>query len=537
MDGKMKMEEHLIEELQLNGLGYRSIFENTGTVMLIVEEDMTISMANNEFEQLTGYKREEIEGKKKWIDFVHPSDLKGMIERHKLRRSDSNRAVRNYEFQLVHRDGSIRNILLTVDLIPKTKRSIASLLDITERKRAEDNLRASEKKYRDIFENAMEGIFQTTPDGHLLSANPALARMAGYGSPREMIDYVKNLGVQLYMNPDDRKHMIQMLAECGRLEGFEAQLYRKDGTPFWVSINIRTVRDAEGNIQYFEGTNTDITLRKRTEQELRHKHEQLSAAYQQLVAYDEEIRRKLEEHTQNQKALRASEEKYRILAENASDIIWSMDMDLQFTYVSPSAERLQGWTMEEWKSLRLEDVLTPASLEKVKKALEEELALEDTPGNGPTHARTIETEEYCKNGSTIHQEMTARFLRDPQGKPVGIMGVSRDIGERRRAQDALRESEARFRTLFDKNPYGIAIARNDMTLYVNNSCVRIFGYDDQSEIVGRPQLDGVAPASRAYIAEIIAKRNRGEPVPGIYEVVGIRKDGTEFPVRAQTVEI
>ena len=103
--------------------------------MLIVEEDMTISLANDGFESLTGYKREEIEGKKKWTDFVEKDDLEKMIAQHQLRRIDSGLAKKSYEFRLVHRDGQLKNIILTVDMIPGTERSVASLMDITDRKK------------------------------------------------------------------------------------------------------------------------------------------------------------------------------------------------------------------------------------------------------------------------------------------------------------------------------------------------------------------------------------------------------------------
>jgi PAS domain S-box-containing protein len=645
------------EALQVGENRYRSVFENTGTVMLIVNEDMTITLANQEFEKLTGFSRQEIEGKKKWTEFVYPSDLEKMVKQHKLRRSDQEQAINRYEFQLVHRDGDLRDIMLTVDLIPGTKSSVASLLDITDRKQAERAireserryrqlidqaadgifvvspggnyqlvnkkfcemlgyteeellklnvldtypdelrdlgcrriqnvttgeimrferpmrrkdgsvfdaevsvaiindarhqgivhditeriqaeraLRQSEEKYRDIFENASEGIFQTSPEGQLLSANPALARMSGFSSPQEMINYFSNLSLQLYVNPDDRRHMVVMLKQWGKLEGLEVEMYRKDGSKFWISMNIHVVQDAEGNIRYFEGTNVDITARKEAEQQLRRNHEELSATYNQLVAYDEEIRRHYEELTKSQRALKESEEKYRILTDNASDIIWSVDIDLNFTYVSPSAERLLGWTMEEWKSLRLENILAPDSLGKVNKAVEEEWALEGTPGIDPFRTRTMEIEEYRKDGSTVWLEVTTSILRDQQGRLMGFMGVSRDISERMHAQEALLRSETRFRTLFEKSPIGISIARDGITLYVNNAGLRINGCDDLSEIVGTPQLNRVAPESRAFVTDMMTRRRRGEAVPETFEITGLRKDGSTFPLFVQVIGI
>jgi PAS domain S-box-containing protein len=120
---------------------YRTVFESTGTAMVIIEEDTIISMANREFSELSGYSREEIEGKKSWTEFVAEEDLESMRRYHRLRRDEPGKVPTNYEFSFLTRDGSVREIFLTVAMIPGTKRSVASLLDITARKRAEERTR------------------------------------------------------------------------------------------------------------------------------------------------------------------------------------------------------------------------------------------------------------------------------------------------------------------------------------------------------------------------------------------------------------
>lgn len=141
--------------------------------------------------------------------------------------------------------------------------------DITEHKQTEEALQKSEEKYRSIFENAMEGIFQTTPEGQYISVNPAIARMLGYRSPREMIDGIANIGEQIYVNPMDRKRFRESLDTEGIIEGFETQMYRKDGDKIWVLLNARAIKDANGTILYYEGTGEDITKRKQIQEELR----------------------------------------------------------------------------------------------------------------------------------------------------------------------------------------------------------------------------------------------------------------------------
>ncbi len=140
---------------------------------------------------------------------------------------------------------------------------------IIERQQVEAALRQAEEKYRSIFENAVEGIFQTTPDGRYLSANPALARMYGYESPDELIAHLQNIEQQLYVDPTRRKEFMHLIQGQNQVTGFESQVYRQDGSIIWISENVRAVRDEAGNLLHCEGFITDITERKLAEESLR----------------------------------------------------------------------------------------------------------------------------------------------------------------------------------------------------------------------------------------------------------------------------
>ncbi|HAG07884.1 MAG TPA: hypothetical protein DCL13_06885, partial [Peptococcaceae bacterium] len=154
---------------------YRTVFENTGTAMCVIEEDDIISLCNEEFARLAGLPREEIEGRKGWSEFVAPADLPRMLRYREARLSQSPAAPRHYEFRLVDRHGKTRNIWLTVTRIPETKRTLASLIDITERKRKEEALRLAEADYRAIFEAANDAIFVHDPKtGQILDVNPKM---------------------------------------------------------------------------------------------------------------------------------------------------------------------------------------------------------------------------------------------------------------------------------------------------------------------------------------------------------------------------
>jgi PAS domain S-box-containing protein len=171
--------------------------------------------------------------------------------------------------------------------------AIESMRDITALKQAEHALRESEQAYRNIIENAVEGIFQATPEGRYLSVNPAWAHMCGFSSPEEMIREVKDIASQLYINPEDRARIKRLYDDPGFVKGFEAQFRRKDGGLIWVSITARSVRDESGVLLYYEGTIQDITERKRAELEVQTHREQLRLLASELSLTEERERRRL----------------------------------------------------------------------------------------------------------------------------------------------------------------------------------------------------------------------------------------------------
>ena len=151
-----------------------------------------------------------------------------------------------------------------------------------------------------------------------------------------------------------------------------------------------------------------------------------------LIDMDEE-RRSLE------REIRESEEKYRLLADNVSDVIWTLDMDLRFTYVSPSVMRQRGYSVEEAMAQSLEETMTPASFELATKTFADQLVLENSQERDPNRSRTLELEQYCKDGSTIWSEVTVNWLRDRDDGAIGMLGITRDISERKRMEQQLKD--------------------------------------------------------------------------------------------------
>ncbi|HOE15878.1 MAG TPA: response regulator [Syntrophorhabdaceae bacterium] len=146
---------------------------------------------------------------------------------------------------------------------------------VTELDAAYKLLAESEQKYRSIFENSIEGIYRTTPEGKILMANPAFINMLGYNSYEEIVASVNDITYQLYVNPEDRKLLLQMLEKQGIVKAYETQFYKKDRSIIWVSLNLRSVCGRDGNFLYYEGIDEDITTRKLAEEELQKTMEKL----------------------------------------------------------------------------------------------------------------------------------------------------------------------------------------------------------------------------------------------------------------------
>jgi len=166
-------------------------------------------------------------------------------------------------------DGSTSCMLMraALRLLSSHQVVILTLHDITARKRTELAVAEAERRYRGIFENAIEGIFQTTANGHYISANPALARIYGYDSPEALISDLTDIAGQLYVDKNRRAEFQRALQERDEVRDFESEVYRCDRSRIWISENARAVRDRTGHLLYYEGTVVDISVRRRTQEE------------------------------------------------------------------------------------------------------------------------------------------------------------------------------------------------------------------------------------------------------------------------------
>ncbi|UBF25795.1 response regulator [Kovacikia minuta CCNUW1] len=206
-----------------------------------------------------------------FIERIHPDD-RAYMEQAQQRTLEQGQEY-NVEYRIVQDDGSIHwvnsrgNVMRDND--GKPVRMTGITMDVSDRKRAELSLQQAEEKYRSIFENAADGIFQTTVEGIYVSANPALAKIYGYDSPAALIASLSNqIEHQLYIDPQRRAEFVQLMNQHGAVADFESQVYRRDGSIIWISENAREVRDCDGKLLYYEGIVKDITDRKQAAEEL-----------------------------------------------------------------------------------------------------------------------------------------------------------------------------------------------------------------------------------------------------------------------------
>ena len=339
------------------------------------------------------------------LPFLHPEDRESFDQR--VRDALQTPGPFSFYHRVILPGGGVRIIhsqgTVVVDGHGIPTRIFGAAQDVTEPRQAEEALREAEQKYRDIFENAGEGIFQSTPDGRVLAANPVFARMHGYESPEELLRETDDFFARTHVDPKRSEEFSQALAEHGVVKEFEKQIFKRDGSKIWMSVNARVVRDGLGHISYFEGTAQDITARKLVEQ-----------------------------------TLRESEERYRKLFENAKDANYVHDLEGRYTSVNRAAEKLSGYTREEILSSTFIPMVPPEQVSNLRWQICRKLANE-----GET---SYESEVIRKDGQRVAVEINSHLIYE-NGAPVGVQGTARDITLRKAAEEKLKASSQQLRAL------------------------------------------------------------------------------------------
>ncbi|MBI3754277.1 MAG: PAS domain S-box protein, partial [Deltaproteobacteria bacterium] len=257
------------EALRESGLKLRAVWEKANDGMRITDEEGTIVLVNDAYCAMVGKPRDEIVGKPMSVIFEEAKQVEKLRKHQDRFRSRS--VPHHLERDVVLWNGrkislELSNTFLEIPHHPALLLSV--FRDITGRKRSEEALKKAEEKYRGIFENAVEGIFQSTHDWKFMDVNPALARMLGYGSSKELLNSVTNIKEQFFVDPkrgDELKHHADT---DEMIHGDQFQIYRKDKSVIWVSLTLSAIRDQHGKILYYQGIAQDITEHKKLQEQV-----------------------------------------------------------------------------------------------------------------------------------------------------------------------------------------------------------------------------------------------------------------------------
>ena len=359
-------------------------------------------------------------------------------------------------------------------------------------------LGAAEKNYRSIFENATEGLFQSSPDGRLLKANPEFARILKYASPEEAVRSITDVSQQLYADPGVRLEAARLQSAGQVLVGFEMEAHRKDGEKIWVSVNRRSVRGQNGEVLYYEGSFADITERKRAEQ-----------LQEQLNAEIRKHRERIDTIVRSVPGIVFESWNNPNPEENLND------------FVSEYIETMLGYSVSEWQA-------TPGFWLKVlheddRERVKGEAALRVAGGSkGEYEFRWI-----GKDKRIVWVRAHTIVIRDEQGKSVGVRGVVTDISAGKLAEKALRESEVRYRELVE-NADDLIYEHDLKGNYTasNKAGERITGYTLE-ESLKLSLLDTVAPEYLDKAKEMLRRKLTGETVTA-YELKLSRRTVAAF---------
>ena len=395
----------LEQRIDISEEKYKTIFDNTGTATIIVEEDTTISLVNEQFEVLFGYSKEEIEWKKSWTEFIVEEDLDRMKKLHYFRRKDPESTLRKYEFRLTDKKGDIRDIFIVIDLIPGTKKSVASLLDITERKKMEEKLKDSEEKYRYLFDNAQVGLYWSKiSDGEFIECNDTFAKLFGYDTREECLANYN--AIEHYIDPNARSELIEEIRVNKEVKNYEIHVTRRDGTPIWLSLSTRMFEKENR----FEGAAIDITERKQAERELQLERDNFLNILNSMV-----------------------------------DGVYIVDQNFEIEYMNPILIKEFG-QYEGMKCFKyFEDLNEICPRCKNKEVFQ---------------GKTVRGEWYSfKNQKTY--DVIDTPLKNPDGS-ISKLGIFRDETDKKRAERIIKESEEKYREAYNRAEFYKDIFAHDI---------------------------------------------------------------------------
>ena len=453
------------EELRLAHKQLFDIIDFLPDATFVIDRDKRVVAWNRAIEEMTGIPKEEMIGKGDYAYAVPFYGEKRPILIDLLFETDVE-IEKKYDF--VHKIGNTYFVEVFVpgtyagrgaylwasasklfDSNDNLTGAMESIRDVTERKNAEARILESEGKYRGIFENAVEGIFQTTPDGRFVNINPALAKMMGFDSPDQMIKTFTDIARHHYVIPAERMRYRRLLEEHAFVRGFEAQVYRKNGDKIWISISARAVFDKSGRIEHYEGTIVDITSRKEAEDTIQN-------AYQST----------------------------RSIVENAPFGVYVVNEEGFIEYANVPMSRISGIDIEQFKTINVLNLPTYLNLgiaEKIKSTL-----------NGISFSSgPFEYTSHFGNKTTFRKYTGIPI--DEAGKRKALIFVE-DLTELKRTEEQLKKERETFSSILENSPGGVMLVGSLGKLdYVNPEFTNITGYTVEDVTDGRQWFQKAYP--------------------------------------------
>jgi PAS domain S-box-containing protein len=350
----------------------------------------------------------------------------------------------------------------------------------TKKEKEMKHLEVNEDLYRSLLENVHDGIYRSTCDGKILTANPALVRMLGYNTEEELKE--KNIGSDIYVSGKERESFLKQINKRGRLKDVELVLRKKDGTHITVLENSHTVRNKEGKVLLYEGTLTEISERKKAEE-----------------------------------ALRESENRYHTLIETLQDGISLFDFTGKLLYFNNPKKTMLGYEQDnDLLHVNTFDLIHPDDRPKAQKIFRELIS------KGAFSQKELRV--VRKDGSWFWAEFSASILKDASGNPHLIMDSMRDISERKKAEDELRVLKHSIDVQYDGVYW---LDPDNRIIYVNDAACRETGYK-REELLGSHVILINPQATDELMKLVWEKLRKKGSFTG--EASYKRKNGSEFPV-------
>ncbi|MBI9079843.1 MAG: PAS domain S-box protein [Pseudodesulfovibrio sp.] len=460
---------------------YRALFENTGTASVVFGQDSIIRSCNSQYARLAGYPTHEIEGKMKWSDFVDPADIQRMTKYHKTRLKKGHEAPGDHEFTFLPQDGNPKRVHVFIQVIPGTESRTASLIDITDQERIHQALRQSEERYELVVRGANDGIWDWNLTTDAVYYSPRYKAILGYSDDDfpNTADSWKNA-----IHPDDLAQVIEDNWQCieDKVDHFQTEfrMLHKDGTYRWILGRGASAKNDKGNVYRLAGTHTDISDRKE------------------------------------------SEAQFMAVFEQAAVGITLASLDGIWLQVNPSMTRITGYSRDELVGKSIASVTHPEDQEGSNELMRRLI-------QGETDQLYIEKRYIHKDGNIVWVDLAVTMRKDANGDPLYFMAVITDNTARKQTEQALKDSEERYRNIVEHASDGIYQCTPDGRFRAaNQALAEHLGYESADELTHTmsniQNTLWVNPQDRTDFIKTLQKHGSLEN----YEKHVYRKDGSKI---------